>query len=200
MGLLNLLLAPLLAFYFITQTVKKNKTLVNLIYTSLVFIFLTDLSNIYQEDTGLFLITSLLFAIGYQACYIVLFRIKGSRVRFETFLDVLKIIAPSLVFFCAFGIYFLDHPNTLEYILILISDLETTLLIILALFRNQVGKNYWTAVLGAFLLGITNILYLFFEIEYLQAQYLIIIITTYWLSHYFLIKAYSYSISQVEIE
>lgn len=183
-ALLNLFLAPLLVFSYFNFKKGGSKRLNNIVIGIGLSIFLTDLTNLITQFNDSFIWISLITAIIYQGFYIYYFREEGVRVTFNKLVSILKITLPSLCFFIVFGLFFLDHPNNLEYLLILLCDLETTLLIILAYFREKKGYSYWYVAFGATLLGVTNILYLFLNINLIPLSYVFLMIATYWMSHY----------------
>lgn len=198
-AVLNVFLSPLLGLFFWFERVKPLRKIDWFVFGILLAIFLTDLANINTQLNNSLVSLSLIFVIIYQAAYIYFMRHEKVRITFKGVKDLLKIGVPSLIFFAVFGIFFLDHPGNLEYILILISDLETTLLIILVLFRKTETKIFYTGVLGATLLGITNILYLLLNIDYLSINNVDILICCYWFSHFFLILSIIQSLNVNEL-
>lgn len=198
-ALLNIFLAPILFSYYYIQRIKPLKRIDWLVISILLAIFATDVANVNSQINHSHVSLSLIFVILYQAGYIFLMRYEKVRVTFKGFKDIIKIVIPSLVFFAIFGIFFFDHPSNTEYILILISDIETTLLIILILFRKKDASIFYSGAIGACLLGLTNILYLFLKINYLSINYIDLMICSYWFSHFFLIHSILQSLNSQEL-
>lgn len=198
-ALLNIFLAPLLFLYYYHNRQRPLEKIDWCVFGILVSILATDIANINAQINNSLISYSLIFVIIYQAGYIYFMRHEKVRVTFNGFIDIVKIIIPSFVFFSIFGYFFLDHPSNFEYLLILISDIETTLLVILALFRTKTSWSYYSFAIGAGLLGITNILYLLLQINYLSETKIDLMICCYWFSHFFLLHSILKSVNMQEL-